>query len=241
MTRSERDNSVPDHGSYLSAMYAQRFSLQELKSKEDLWTVLVEVVFQQYVPVRGTVVDLAAGYCEFINHIRAERRIAVDLNPDTASWANQGVEVVCNRSDELTDIATSIADTVFSSNFFEHLPSKSALLDTLDECRRILKPSGQIVILMPNIRNLPGAYWDYLDHHLPLTHVSLTEALTLSGFIINRVEPKFLPYTVRDSRIPVKPWLIRGYLKFKPAWYVLGKQMLVIATKPENSESPAMR
>ena len=39
-----------------------------------------------------------------------------------------------------------------------------------------------MVVLMPNIRYLAGRYWDYLDHHLPLTHLSLSEALELTGY-----------------------------------------------------------
>lgn len=97
-----------------------------------------------------------------------------------------------------------------------------------------MKPDGTLVILMPNIRNLPGTYWDYLDHHLPLTHISLTEALRLTGFSTVRVESRFLPYTVRGNRLPVRRWLIRAYLRFRPAWWFLGKQMLVVAV-PERA------
>jgi SAM-dependent methyltransferase len=229
MTDSKPAVGVPEDGDYLQATYNNRFSPAELKAKEDLWGILTAVVFQQYVPRDGTVLDLAAGYCEFINAIEANRRIAVDLNPDTAHWAKPGIEVLRSRSDDLSQIATESVDTVFTSNFFEHLPNTQALLDTLSECHRVLKPSGQIVIMMPNIRNLPGAYWDYLDHHLPLTHLSLVEALDLTGFASTRVEPRFLPYTVRNSKYPAKPWLLRAYLRIKPAWRLLGKQMLVVA------------
>ena len=104
-------------------------------------------------------------------------------------------------------------DTVFTSNFFEHLPDAEALLATLAECHRVLRPGGTIVVLMPNIRNLPGAYWDYLDHHLALTQHSLAEALVLSGFTMERVVPRFLPYTVRGSRLPVAAWSVRAYLR----------------------------
>jgi SAM-dependent methyltransferase len=224
-------SAVPDDDDHLRATYEQRFTPAELKAKQDLWNTLVPTVFQQYVPSDGAVVDLGAGRCEFINAIEARRRIAVDLNPDLTRWAAPGVEVILTRSDDLSAIAGKSVDTVFTSNFFEHLPSKHVLLRTLAECHRVLAPSGRIVILMPNIRNLPGSYWDYLDHHLPLTHVSLVEALRLTGFTPERVEPKFLPYTVRESRYPAKPWLIRAYLRLRPAWWLLGKQMLVVARR----------
>ena len=120
---------------------------------------------------------------------------------------------------------------VFSSNFFEHLPDKDALLATLREAHRVLRPSGRLLVLMPNIRYLPGRYWDYLDHHLPLTDRSVCEALGLHGYDIERVVPRFLPYTVKDARIEVRPFMVAAYLRFPLAWRVLGKQMLVVGRR----------
>ncbi|MBM3684566.1 MAG: class I SAM-dependent methyltransferase [Actinobacteria bacterium] len=220
---------MQDDPEYLRATYEQRFSERELRDKRVLWQTLVDEVFQQYVPATGTVLDLGAGYCEFSNAVRAARRIAVDLNPDTARSADPEVEVLITSSDDLHAIGDDSVDTVFTSNFFEHLPTKQILLDTLAEAHRVVRPGGTIVVLMPNIRYLPGAYWDYLDHHLPLTHVSLVEALRLRGFEEFRVEPRFLPYTVKDSRFPVRAGLVRAYLRCRPAWRILGKQMLVVA------------
>ena len=85
---------------------------------------------------------------------------------------------------------------------------------------------------MPNIRYLGGRYWDYLDRYLPLTHVSLVEGLELAGFSTERVIPRFLPYTVRDSKLPVTAGLVRLYLWLRPIWPVLGRQMLVVARRP---------
>lgn len=220
---------------YLKATYEARFSDAELRDKQILWSVLCQEQFQQYVPVDGTVLDLGAGYCEFSNNIRARRRIAVDLNPDTAAFAVEGVEVLETNSADMHQIADGTVDTVFTSNFFEHLPDTEALLATLGESQRVLRPGGSIVVLMPNIRNLPGAYWDYLDHHLALTQHSLSEALTLTGFEVTRIVPRYLPYTVRNSRMPVSRVTIRAYLAFRPAWWVLGKQMLVVARKPHQT------
>lgn len=225
-----RPGLLPTAPGYLQATYAERFTSKELRAKRALWQVLVRDVFQQYVPADGVVLDLGAGYCEFVNAVQARRKVAVDLNPDTRLAAAPDVDVVQCRCDELTGLRSGTVDTVFSSNFFEHLPDKTELLRTLVEARRVLRSGGRIVVLMPNIRNLPGAYWDYLDHHLPLTHVSLVEALRLSGFTPTRVVPRFLPYTVR-SRFPVHPLLIRAYLRLRPAWWVLGRQMLVVAER----------
>jgi SAM-dependent methyltransferase len=226
---SDAAASTPDdEGDQLAKLYQHRFSDDELVDKRVLWDTLCRHFFERHIPGGSTVLDLGAGNCEFINSVRASRKIAVDLNPETALHADADVEVLRSASTDLSPVADGSVDVVFSSNFFEHLPDKDALLTTLGECHRVLRPSGRILVLMPNIRYLPGRYWDYLDHHLPLTHVSLVEAFELSGFDDEVVIPKFMPYTVKDSRLPVRAELIRLYLACKPLWWLLGRQMFVV-------------
>jgi SAM-dependent methyltransferase len=224
-----------DHPEDLAEMYRKRFDQKELAEKQVLWKTLCESFFQQYIPETGTVVDLGAGNCEFSNAITARRVIAVDLNPETAVFAGPGVEALITSCDDLSEIEKDSVDTVFTSNFFEHLPTKEVLLDTLRESHRILKPGGRIVVLMPNIRNVGGKYWDYFDHYLPLTHLSLCEGLGLAGFHVERVIPRFLPYTIRGSKLPVSAGLVKLYLKMRPLWLVFGGQMLVVGSKPHRA------
>ena len=215
----------------LRSIYRNRFHHRDLVNKRTLWGVLVRDFFQKYVPTNGTVIDLGAGNCEFINEVLATRRVAVDLNPDTVAFADPGVEVLTTRSDRMGTIDDGSVETVFTSNFFEHLPTKADLLSTLAECRRVTRPGGLLVVLMPNIRYLPGRYWDYFDHHLPLTHLSLSEALELSGYDVVERVGRFLPYTVKDARFEVHPLMVRAYLKLPLAWRLLGRQMLVVGRK----------
>jgi SAM-dependent methyltransferase len=217
--------------SHLSRLYCNRFSADELRDKQVLWEALCRGFLDQYIRPTDTVVDLGAGSCEFINACRAAHKIAVDVNPETSRYAIDA-QVCLNSSEDLSDIADSTVDTVFTSNFFEHLPDKRALLRTLAECARILTPGGRLLVLMPNLRYLPGRYWDYFDHHLPLTHLSLTEGLRLAGFSVDRVIPRFLPYTVKDAPIRVRPAMVRGYLRVPLLWPLVGRQMFVSARNP---------
>jgi hypothetical protein len=120
---------------------------------------------------------------------------------------------------------------VFTSNFFEHLPGKSALGATLDQALRCLKPGGTLIAMGPNIKFLPSAYWDFWDHYLPLSEASLSEGLTTHGFEVTLCIPRFLPYTMANK--PEYPLVfLRLYLKLPPTWRFLGKQFLITAQKP---------
>ena len=120
---------------------------------------------------------------------------------------------------------------IFTSNFLEHLPDKKVLDELLDQVMIALKPGGKFLILGPNLRYLPGEYWDFYDHHLGLTHLSLSEALQLRGFNIDQCIDRFLPYTTKGS-LPTHPWLVALYLKIPLAWKFLGKQFFIVASRP---------
>jgi dolichol-phosphate mannosyltransferase len=215
----------------LSELYMRRFSGADRAAKLRVWATLWERVFARWIRPDDAVVELGAGYCEFINAVVARRRIAVDLNPDTALAAAPGVEVHTVSASELAFLRDGEVDVVFTSNFLEHLPSKDHVTQVVRSAHRILKPGGLLIVMGPNIRYLAGVYWDFYDHHVPLSDRSVCELLGSCGFELRRVEPRFLPYTVK-SRFPTWDWLLRAYLRLRPiSSAVLGRQFLVVATK----------
>ncbi len=78
--------------SSLDVVYATRFGPRRA-DRVTMWEVLVEEHFQRYIGPDDTVLDLAAGYCEFINTVRCGRKVAVDLNPTILEVAGPDVEV----------------------------------------------------------------------------------------------------------------------------------------------------
>ncbi len=83
----------------------------------------------------------------------------------------------------------------------------------------------------PNAKYIPGAYWDFFDHHIPLTELSLQEVLELTGFRSLEVIGKFLPFTmVKKPKYPLQ--FVSLYLKMRWLWRWFGGQFLVIAEKP---------
>ena len=198
--------------------------------RKTVWAVLVSDCFQRYVRATDSVLDLGCGYGEFINAVRCGTKRAMDLNPDAPRYLGSDVELL--RQDCATRWALNDAslDVVFASNFFEHLPDKSALGRTLDEARRCLRPGGRLVVMGPNIKYLAGKYWDFWDHHLPLTEASLSEALVTRGFAVDVCRDRFLPYTaIGAPQYP--PVMVRAYLRLPLAWRIFGKQFLVVARR----------
>ena len=219
------------NGNDLAELYRIRFAQGELPRKNAIWKVICKNFLQDFVAPTATVVDVACGYGEFINNIQAQRKIAVDLNSDTANFLAADVEFHLCKATELGEVVKAEADVVFTSNFLEHLPDKKALEQLLGQVSAALKPGGRFLILGPNLRYLPGQYWDFYDHHLGLTHLSLSEALRLNGFSVTTCIDRFLPYTTQGA-LPTHPWLVWAYLKLPPAWKVLGKQFFIVAQKP---------
>jgi SAM-dependent methyltransferase len=216
----------------LKPLYERRWTPAEFEAKARLWKVLYDGFLSRYVPADAAVADLGAGYCHFINQVRAARRIAIDLNPDTASCAAEGVEVIQTPIEQFdAAVGPASIDLAFASNVFEHLRGPDALLAVLAAVHRALRPDGRLLILQPNIRWVREAFWDFIDHTLPLTERGMAEALRVSGFEVVECRSKFLPYSVADRRLPLSETLARLYLRLPPAQWVFGKQMFLVARR----------
>ena len=216
----------------LTRLYKRRFDKSELIQKNIIWKILCKDFFQRYISKDSSVLDIGAGYCEFINHIDCLKKYAVDLNEDMPKFANDDIETFVGSSTELSFLQDDSVDTIFMSNFLEHLTNKTEVMETLLEAFRVLKPGGNIIILQPNIKYAYREYWDFFDHNIiAFSENSLSEALELAGFKIKQALPRFLPYSTK-SKIPKSSFLIKLYLKLPFMWRILGKQMLALATKP---------
>ena len=221
------DRETPEE---LKAQYERRFaSMQDYRRR--MWSVLTADYFQRFIEPGQTVLDLGCGWGEFINQIKAAAKFGMDLNPDTARHLSPGVVFLQHDCSQPWPLAPESLDTIFTSNFFEHLPDKTALKATLAHAFAALKPGGRLIALGPNAKAVPGAYWDFFDHHVILTEQSLREILELTGFTTEQCIARFLPYTA-VGKPPAPLWLIRLYLKLRPLWRFFGGQFLLVARRP---------
>jgi SAM-dependent methyltransferase len=214
----------------LKRIYDVRFTGKEAY-RNQVWRVLVSKYFSRWIEPGDTVLDVGCGYGEFINNVVAGEKYGIDLNPSSAEHVDCNVRLIQQDCTKPWPLGDDSVDFVFSSNFFEHLPTKQDLQALLLEAHRCLRPGGRLMTLGPNVKHLSGSYWDFFDHHLPLTELSLSEAMLMAGFEVEEAIGKFLPYTMSQGHQP-PTWMLQVYLYLPLAWRVFGKQFLVRARKP---------
>lgn len=201
--------------------------LPEHPARQEVWRVLAEYL-SRWVPADAHVLEIGAGHCHWINAVRAARRVAVDTWPGLTQLAAPGVEArVMDASRELPTFPAAHFDVVLASNVLEHFEPDTAA-NVIGDIHTILRPGGRLLIVQPNFRYAYRSYFDDYTHRSVFTDVSLPNLLRSRGFRIELVEPKFLPYSMRDAHGTIPPWLVRAYLAspVKPR----AGQMLVVAT-----------
>jgi SAM-dependent methyltransferase len=214
----------------LKDVYEQRFDEADQAAKDAIWREL-GAHLQRYVVPGAKVVDIACDLGYFIRNIDADERWATDIR-DVGDTLPKDVHFVhASGLDLARNLPNDYFDLAFFSNYLEHLASTEAVLQQLRVTFTLLKPGGRVLILQPNIRLIGGSYWDFIDHQTALTEKSLSEAATMAGFRTKRIITRFMPYTTK-SRLPQHPLLVRAYLAFRPAWWLLGKQTLYLGEKP---------
>jgi SAM-dependent methyltransferase len=189
--------------------------------------------------VGGTVVDLGAGYCSFINAAtNARRRIAVDVNPECAHYAGEGVEFHAGSADDLDFLEDDSADVVFASNLLEHLSPETGRR-LVRGARRALRPGGTLILVQPNFYHAYREYFHDVTHQTAYTHIGLGDLLEGEGFELARMEPRFLPLSMQRKyggfdvgAVPDGLMRVAVQMYLAMPFRVAGKQMLVVGRKP---------
>ena len=182
-----------------------------------------------WIPSNAHVLEIGAGYCDWINHVAAERRVAVDIWTDLPAYAGPGVEaLVLDAARDLPSLGRSRFDVVLASNVLEHFTPDVAA-SVVADIVGALKPGGRFLAIQPNFRYAYRRYFDDYTHRAVFSDVSLPALLRSQGLRVEDVEPRFLPYSMQGARVTPRPWMVRAYLR-SPIRPRAG-QMLVVARK----------
>jgi ubiquinone/menaquinone biosynthesis C-methylase UbiE len=190
------------------------------------WTHIARYL-QRFVPEDASVLELACGYGDFSNNIRASVRVAMDANPDFETYLDSKVRFETGDSTVLARFTPASFDMVFASNFLEHL-DRALCERVCNEVNRVLRPGGSFMLMQPNFALRPRQYFDDYTHVSVFTDRSLSDFLAANGFVDIEVRRRFLPLSFRSKSAKLS-WLVPLYLRFpvKP----LAGQMLVVARK----------
>jgi SAM-dependent methyltransferase len=211
----------------LPELYDARFDEREVSAKDAVWREIVAYV-QRYIVAEAPILDLACDRGHFIRWVRGAERWATDIR-DMRSALPDDIRFVQAPGLDLTQVLPNgYFGTVFMSNYLEHLESSDAVIEQLRVVHQLLRPGGRVIVLQPNIRLVGPRYWDFIDHKVALTERSLLEAAELAQLHTVELITRFLPYSTK-GRLPTDARLVRAYLRFRPAWWVLGRQTLLVA------------
>jgi ubiquinone/menaquinone biosynthesis C-methylase UbiE len=193
-------------------------------SRKALWKVL-SAYLQRYIPEDSRIIDIGAGYCDFINNIKAQEKHGLDISNVCTRYAGKDVMVHVQPCTDLSNFDSDYFDVVFASNILEHLSWEEVEL-TIKEIKRILKKKGKFIVIQPNFKYAFREYFDDYTHKTIFTHVGFEDFLLSNQFKIIELMPRFLPFSIK-SHLPSSPTLLKVYLRlpFKP----FAKQMLVVA------------
>ena len=198
-----------------------------LQARRAVWREIVRYALRDLAFEPEDVVELAAGYGDFINQVPAKRRLAFDLNPEMASFADDEVEWHVDDANQISILGAQSVDWVFASNFFEHL-DLDAGSELLESIGRVLRPGGCLTLLQPNHRRCAAHYFDDPTHVTIFDDQNIREWLEGHGLRVRRLIPGLLPFSMK-SRLPKSPLLVRAFLNspIRPG----GAQMYVVAER----------
>jgi ubiquinone/menaquinone biosynthesis C-methylase UbiE len=209
---------------------------QEIAKRRALWRTIVTTFLQGLVAPGKRLLDVGSGWGEFVNAIESPAKLAIDFDPSHARFVDADVPFSVQDMRALAFAGGSF-DVLFASNVLEHLRTKDEVLQALREFRRVLQPGGRLIIMQPNFKYCSRSYFDFFDHYCAYTETSMAEGLRIAGFAVERVVPRFLPFSTK-SRLPQWNWLVRLYLLLPIAWAVFGQQFLIVARKAAATAHP---
>jgi len=197
--------------------------------RAEVWKPVTDYIQQKYIAQDARVLDLGAGYCDFINNVKASEKYALDVFEHLDEYAADDVTTFKRSCTDLSPLEDNSLDVVFASNLFEHL-THDELLVTIAEVRRVLRPDGRLILLQPNFKYCFKTYFDDYTHLQVFTHLGMYDLLEMASMEVEAMHAKFLPVNMKSTlrlRIPFLSLIVHAYMRspIKP----LAGQMLVVA------------
>ncbi|TGM44528.1 class I SAM-dependent methyltransferase [Leptospira biflexa] len=145
---------------------------------------LVSYLFQSFNLKPGLkILEPGCGRGEFLLNFKKMGLdcVGVDLSKEAKQYlATQQIPVhICNADLEKLPFKDNTFDVIYNKSFLEHLRNPDFFLK---EARRVLKPGGIIICLVPDWESNYKIYFDDFTHRTPFTKVSLLDIFKICDF-----------------------------------------------------------
>jgi SAM-dependent methyltransferase len=199
-----------------------------LEKRSLVWKEIVKY-FEGHFEMGDSILDVGCGYGDFISNTKATHRYAVDLDEGMGNYLPRDIVFKVSPIVEIDKLFPEESMSfIFSSNLLEHL-DRNEINHFFSAARSLLKPNGLLGIMMPNYKRAFREYFDDYTHVTPISDVGLADWLAASGFTKLYLDPGFMPFSLKDSWIPITPFLV--FIWLRSPWKPRGKQMLIIVRK----------
>jgi SAM-dependent methyltransferase len=173
----------------------------------------------------GTVLEIGTGISTLLEDLPTFDRFGIDIAPDSIKRAQQ----ICkerhiNANLQVADATklpfpNAFFDVIVSSHVLEHIKDDAAVLQ---ECARVLKPGGELIIWVPG--RVSGvatqAEWEKNGHYRMYNrkrfddlHATVQHSLVLASLVYPHKMHNFVwnraKHLVRWINYPIKKWILR--------------------------------
>jgi SAM-dependent methyltransferase len=188
-------------------------------------------------PQGRSLVDLGCGRGEFLDAFSALGFNAQGIDREGNERTTAGSPIrICDLEKSSLPLADASIDIIFNKSVFEHVREITPLLY---ECRRVLKPGGLMMSMVPDFQAQWRHFYDDWTHVRPFTLMGLRECLQSHEFDI--VEAKhFRQLPVLWKRPYLRPFadaaaLLPAGLK-RSKWVRFSKEWMLLAVAQKPSE-----
>jgi ubiquinone/menaquinone biosynthesis C-methylase UbiE len=137
---------------------------------------LCEYISNNYFTKQGKILDVGCGTG---NHMNMFNKLGYDIHGIDIRESGNKKTKRCNIEYDKFPYKDNSFDYIFSKSVIEHIHRPD---NFLQECKRVLKKGGILVIMTPEWKSQMSFFWDDYSHYHPWTRKSLRDALKIFGF-----------------------------------------------------------
>lgn len=169
----------------------------------------------------ASILDLGPGYGELLlllSQLGYNNLLAIDISPEVVSYCNElmpGSTLLVSNPTAYFEAHPNTYDAVCASHVLEHVP-KDEVIPLLQAIRKALKPTGRLIVEVPNGDAVLANIMRYGDftHQISYTERSLRQIMLMAGYTdINIMQAKLpLDHPLRLLQITAQK-IIFGLVK----------------------------